>query len=186
MPDNNASFHTVISRVESLETRLSENTQRIETRLDDLIELMQKVTQLQEREARNASDIRDLRDAIKIIIDNEERMNQRWHERLTAQAKEIEYSKNELKASFEVEHKEIEHDIKCMRAEHAHTKELFNTWLNRGLGAWVVLSVIIGLLQTWGGMMFNASLEEVKQIKTKIIQIETLHQKELNSLPPQQ
>lgn len=175
----NTSLNTIMNRVGSLESRMDDHTKRIETRLDDLLQLMQKVTQLQEREARNAEDIKDLRESIKIIVENLERMNQRWHERIDLQAKEMETCRSNLKSSFDGEHRDIEkelkkieekieHEVKEIRKEHEVTKERFDKWFNRGIGAWFVASVLIASLQSWGAYMFRSAMDEVKSVKAQI------------------
>jgi len=129
---------------------------------------MQKVTQLQEREARNGQDIHDLRESNKSIISAMENMNLRLHERVTTCGKEMEESRQKMTTAFNIEHKEIEKELKEVVEKGTATKDDLNKWLNRGIGAWIVASIFILALQSWGAYMFNSSMDQIKEIKSEI------------------
>lgn len=185
MTENNPII-VLSSRVESLEDRFQQHSLKLETKLDQLVTLMQKVTQLQEREARNADDIHDLRESNKSIIQSMDQMNLRLHERVTTAAKEMDQSKNMVLATLAVEHKEIQKELREVQDKGAETKSELNKWLNRGIGAWVVATVCIVVLQSWGAYMFNSAVDQIKEMKIELntinVKVNALQLRELQSL----
>ena len=160
------------SRVESLEYRLDTNTKNIDSKLDQLVELMTKVTQLQEREARNADDIQDIRVSLREFTHAMDAMNRRWHERLDLNAKEMDLCRAKLATAFAEEHKEVEEKVEEVKKISTETDKELSKWLNRGIGAWIVGGFLIVLLQSWGAWVITAAADKVKEMDAKIVQVD--------------
>lgn len=142
------------SRVGSLEERMEKHSSKIETKLDQLVELMQKVTQLQEREARNADDIHDLREAIKGLIIAQDSMNHRWHERLDKIILDLEHHKDTSETKFNGE-------IDKLKTSIDKTDKTLHQWLNRAVGGWFAGALLIIIVQGLSVFIVKDSLNKV-------------------------
>jgi vacuolar-type H+-ATPase subunit I/STV1 len=151
--------HLFSHKLHQLESRLDNHTQRVEDRLDQLVDLMRQVAVLQDREMKNADTIREIKDGIR-----------RSHERIDAIVTQIETNSDTLKTHYSL-HSEKESDkifgvIDKLDCRLDDTEAELRSWLNRGKGAWYVMLFTFVLVQSGGAYLFSQLVDRLDKIET--------------------
>lgn len=156
----------IASRVESLEGRFADSITKIDGRLDQIVDLMTKVTQLQEREIKNAEQIGDLRTSMK-------ELNQKVEDKIEKHIADIRVCKLSLDEKIDHLEDEVSSRIVDVSEKNAVTREEFQKWFNRGAGAWALASVLLIVLQGAGAYVINDIITKQTRTEDKIDNIET-------------
>ena len=163
----------IANRVESLEGRFDENISKINGRLDQIVDLMTKVTQLQEREIRNADHINELKVGLKESNISVRDWNQRIHERLDYQQDQIKDCRSESDKHILQSEEKLYTKISTVATNHQTTREEFQKWFNRGIGAWIVASFLLVILQSMGAYIISGIIDANKETLKRLETIES-------------
>ena len=170
IPTNDISI--IASRVQSLEGRLDDNIDKINGRLDLIVDLMQKVTALQEREISNAVQINDLKLSIKETNTTIKEWNAHIHERMDRHYADIKICREGIDATIINIEDGIDAELKEVRTKNAETQAELSKWLNRGIGAWALASVLLLLVQGVGAYLVNGIIESSRETNDRISKVE--------------
>lgn len=160
MLDNNASssqLHASISNerafilaMESLTRRLEKtesdfvgHLQKVEDRLDQLVDLTKTVAVLQQQNAQHNDALGELRTAMRETTEKFQTSMSRLHTR-------IDEIQNHQRDKLELHGKETALSLKTNEIAINNVDKELKTWLNRGVGAWAIFVVIVGVAQTFG------------------------------------
>lgn len=156
-----ASLDTLVTRMSSLEDRLEEHSQKLEDRLDRIVDLMQRVSSLQEKESTNSSAINELKKGIHEIVADNRSSIERIHQKLDIIVTDYKSSETRFKQKCDDIEDDLKDKIGMVKAEQ-------EKWKNRGIGTWVGASLLWILIQTIGGIVLYAGLEEIKDMRNTI------------------
>lgn len=160
----------LIRKVESIETRLENHVTKIELKLDQIVEIMREVATLQEKESRNAEDILEVKSSLKEVVEGFNRTIERVHARLdTIDNKHDEIERDFSKRVDEVK-KAKEESCSIVDSKIRKTDEKVNTWLNRGIGAWIAASILLLVIQGIGGIVIKSIQEDFQSMQVKIME----------------
>ena len=162
----------IASRVSSLEGRLDDNIDKINTRLDQIVDLMQKVTQLQEREINNAVQINELKISIKETNATIKEWNAHIHDRMDRHYNEIKVCRSGVESTMENMEESLSDEIKVIEDKNLSTQTELAKWLNRGIGAWALASVLLIVLQALGAYVVNGVIENGIRTQGRIEKME--------------
>lgn len=155
----------LLSKLTHLEDRFENSNKKFETRLDLLVELMTKVTLLQERELKNSTEINELKALLKEQMVNNVEMVKRLHSRIDSSLIEM----NSCRHTLEVDSQQIENtlkdEIKKVDQLAVESKERIDMWLNRGKGAWMIASILLLVIQGIGVYAIEELKSNVKAIQ---------------------
>jgi DNA repair exonuclease SbcCD ATPase subunit len=160
MADEEVEHTYLFKKIESIESRLESHVTKIEQRLDQLVNIMGAVATLQERETRNADSIREIKGSIKDSFDKFERAIERIHDRLDTINKNMDsniLAVSESKNILETEIKRVDSEV--------------SKWKDRGVGLWLGISALIICLQILGGYILQSTVEDYKQTKARVEEI---------------
>lgn len=141
----------ILNRVSALEENLKGHSKDLELKLDKIVALVEKVSVLQQKEISNSDDISEIKTQLHAIIESEKQINSRIHDRIDI----------------------IIHDINSYKTiqltEISNTRAEFNKWLNRGIGAWIVGSILMLFIQSIVGFYVNYSVDKLQEIEHIVI-----------------
>jgi len=163
----------IASRVESLEGRLDDNIDKINNRLDQIVDLMQKVTALQEREINNQVQITELKFNQKETNQTLKEWNTHIHERMDRHYADIKVCREGIDATIANMEDEIQSNIEHVKERNYNTQAELSKWLNRGVGAWALASILLIVLQGAGAYVINGIIESSVKNDMIIDRIET-------------
>lgn len=169
---NNNDITIIASRVQSLEGRLDDNIEKINNRLDLIVDLMQKVTALQEREISNAVQINDLKISIKETNQTIKEWNHHIHERMDRHYSDIKICREGIDASIENLSDDLRLEVKDISAKSQSTQDELAKWLNRGIGAWALASILIIVVQSAGAYMINGIIDNNSKHEARMDRME--------------
>lgn len=176
MPENNVStthIHPSVSserafilamesltrRIEKVELDFVGHLQKVEDRLDQLVDLTKTVAVLQQQNAQHNDALSELRTAMRETTDK----FQTSMARLQARIDEIQMHQRD---KMELHSKETALAIKTNEIATSNVDKELKTWLNRGVGAWAIFAVIIGAAQTFGFRW----LDTIERDKVQMVQ----------------
>lgn len=174
MVQNSSDISIIASRVQSLESRLEDNIDKINGRLDLIVELMRQVTVLQEREISNASQITDIKTAVKETNTTLKEWNTHVHQRMDSHLNDMKIYKMDIEEAINTFQHDIKKDIDKNTEISNSTQKEFAKWLNRGIGAWAIGSVLIIVIQFVGGYAINGVLDRQEKLELRLIQDEVI------------
>lgn len=162
-------MESMTKRLEKTESNFGGALQRVEDRLDQLVDLTKTVAVLQQQNAQHNDTITELRTQLRDSTEKFQTSLSRLHTRMD----EIQ---NHQRDRMELLAKEMAIDVKSNElAIHAVDKEL-KTWLNRGWGAWFIVALVMATANT----MFFRWVDSIDKDKTQIVQtVEKLTKDEL-------
>lgn len=147
----NSYIDYILSRVSSLEENLKGHSRDLEVKLDKIVNLVEKVSVLQQKEISNSDDISEIKTQLNSIIESEKKVNNRMHERIDIIINDI----NNYKT--------------IQLTEISNTRAEFNKWLNRGIGAWVIGSILMLFIQSIVGFYVNYTVDKLQEIEHTVI-----------------
>jgi len=146
------------SKINSIETRFETHTQKVEDRLDQLVDLIRQVAILQEREMNNSDTIREIKDGIR-----------RAHERVDVLVSQMDSQHSANKSLYadklEKETDKIEIELDAISTRLNQTDETVKSWLNRGKGAWYIMIFTFGIIQLGVGHMFSELTDKMGRLE---------------------
>lgn len=164
---------TLSEKVSNLEERFDEHSHKLESKLDQIVEIMQKVASLQERENSNSEKIRELFDSRKELAAEHKHINEVMNIRMDRHVSDMNICRDSIVNTLNTTRDQLDLKIKETSFVANNAKEEVNKWLNRGIGAWVIISSCLVLLQVVAGYFIkevklqNAVLsEEVRELHT--------------------
>jgi len=163
----------IASRVESLEGRLDDNIDKINNRLDQIVDLMQKVTALQEREINNQVQITELKVGLKETNQTLKEWNSHIHERMDKHYADIKICREGIDATIANMEEEIHTEVEKVKEKNLNTQAELSKWLNRGIGAWALASILIIVLQGAGAYVINGIVEANVKNDLRMDRLET-------------
>lgn len=158
---------------------LLKRIESVENKLDQLVDLLQSVTTLNEKIAHNEEQIRELKVRDREITHQVEVLEGRIHNAVDKQVGELNNSK-EYSANLLKQHEnEAKVEFIKIKESIAENKAEVQKWINRATGAWVILGGCLMLLQAFGGYIINninkeheELLKEVKEIRVHDREVE--------------
>jgi len=163
----------IASRVESLEGRLDDNIDKINNRLDQIVDLMQKVTALQEREINNQVQINELKSGLKETNQTIKEWNRHIHDRMDRHYADIKVCREGIDATISNMEDELHQEVEKVKDKNHVTQAELSKWLNRGVGAWALASVLLIVLQGTGAYMINGIINATVKNDERMTRIET-------------
>lgn len=152
-------MESLTRRLEKTESDFVGHLQKVEDRLDQLVDLTKTVAVLQQQNAQHNDALGELRSTVR---DNTEKF-QMSLARLHTRMDEIQ---NHQRDKLELHGKETALALKTNEIAISNVDKELKTWLNRGVGAWVIFAVVMGIAQTVGFRWIDA----VEREKTQIVQ----------------
>lgn len=136
-------MESLTRRLEKTETDFVGHLQKVEDRLDQLVDLTKTVAVLQQQNAQHNDTLAELRVSFRDTTDKFQTSFSRLHAR-------IDEIQNHQRDKLELHGKETALQIKTTEIAVNNIDKELKTWLNRGLGAWAIFVVVIGIANTIG------------------------------------
>ena len=178
-----AYVRTMSGRMDRIEIDFVDHIRKIETRLDQIVDLVRDVAALKQQYAAQSEALAELRGAVREQSIKMENSITRVHQRLD----DLTASMN---SSIDTETTKIVERLMDHEKNHKDLDRRFQMWLNRGLGGWMAFVLVIGALQFLGMRWLGtvdaeraALVEKVQKLTSRIADLEnrTLQNE---SLPP--
>ena len=150
------------SRIEKTETDFISHLQKVEDRLDQLVELTKTVALLQQQTNSQTDQITELRNQFR------EESN-KYDATINKIFSKLEDIQSHQRDKLELYSKEVDIKIANVAMKAENTDKELRAWLNRGWGAWVVGVIVFGAVQT-GFYRWIDSLEKDKTAQWAQIQ----------------
>ena len=159
-----AYVETMSSRMDRVEIDFVDHIRKIETRLDQIVDLVRDVAALKQQYAAQNEAIVELRGAVREQSQRVESSIARVHQRL-----------DELTASvgtsIDTETTKIVERIADSEKNHKELNGKFQMWLNRGIGGWAAFTIVFGAIQ-FIGIRWLSTLESDRA--TMVAQVQKL------------
>ena len=136
-------MESLTRRLEKTESDFVGHLQKVEDRLDQLVDLTKTVAVLQQQNAQHNDALGELRSTLRETTEKFQTSMTRLHTR-------IDELQNHQRDKLELHGKETALAIKTNEIATSNVDKELKTWLNRGVGAWAIFAVIIGAAQTFG------------------------------------
>lgn len=156
MDEQQANLIVLSSKLESLEERFNHHSQKIELKIDQLVEAITSVLVLQEREAQNAQAILNLKTEFKELKLEEQRVARELDDKIKKCIEESIHAELDLAKKVEAL------NTRLLDVDYEQKK-----WLNRAMGGFLVAGVLMGIIQFMGyGYIEKISAEYSQLINT--------------------
>lgn len=153
-------MESLTRRLEKTESDFIGHLQKVEDRLDQLVDLTKTVAVLQQQNAQHNDALGELRIAMRETTDKFQTSMARLHTR-------IDEIQTHQRDKMELHSKETALAIKTNEIATSNVDKELKTWLNRGVGAWAIFAVIIGAAQTFGFRWLDSiDREKVQMVQT--------------------
>lgn len=153
-------MESLTRRLEKTESDFVGHLQKVEDRLDQLVDLTKTVAVLQQQNAQHNDALGELRTAMRETTDKFQTSMARLHTR-------IDEIQTHQRDKMELHSKETALAIKTNEIATSNVDKELKTWLNRGVGAWAIFAVIIGAAQTFGFRWLDSiDREKVQMVQT--------------------
>lgn len=163
---------TMSGRMDRIEIDFVDHIRKIETRLDQIVDLVRDVAALKQQYAAQSEALAELRGAVREQSIKMENSIIRVHQRLD----DLTASMN---SSIDTETTKIVERLMDHEKNHKDLDRRFQMWLNRGLGGWMAFVLVIGALQflglRWLGTVDAeraALVEKVQKLTSRISDLE--------------
>ena len=178
-----AYVRTMSGRMDRIEIDFVDHIRKIETRLDQIVDLVRDVAALKQQYAAQSEALAELRGAVREQSIKMENSITRVHQRLD----DLTASMN---SSIDTETTKIVERLMDHEKNHKDLDRRFQMWLNRGLGGWMAFVLVIGALQFLGMRWLGtvdaeraALVEKVQKLTSRIADLEN-RALQSESLPP--
>ena len=128
-------------RIEKTESDFISHLQKVEDRLDKLVELTKTVALLQQQSNSQTNQITEIRNQIR------EETN-KYDSTINKIFSKLEDIQTHQRDRLELYSKEIDIKVAEVASKAENTDKALRAWLNRGWGAWVVGVIVFGAVQT--------------------------------------
>lgn len=163
---------TMSGRMDRIEIDFVDHIRKIETRLDQIVDLVRDVAALKQQYAAQSEALAELRGAVREQSIKMENSITRVHQRLD----DLTASMN---SSIDTETTKIVERLMDHEKNHKDLDRRFQMWLNRGLGGWMAFVLVIGALQFLGMRWLGtvdaeraALVEKVQKLTSRISDLE--------------
>jgi hypothetical protein len=151
----------VIERVEKIESRLEKFIEENTKRLDTLIEITRHMSAINERQLRHSDDISEIKARLNHFETATASSQNITHARIDDLIKSYEESKGLMKGIIDTKFEECNVKVSSVKAE-------FDKWFNRGVGAWVVFTMIISTIQWISNDSADVSRKRIEQLNSTV------------------
>ena len=156
-----AYIQSLVERFEKAEKHIDDDIAQIENRLKQLVELVKTVSSIQHQVASQQQTIIDLRNEIRENMEQLQALmttsDGKYASNFSALSKKI----GDVVADQTAARKKVESRVSSL-------ENRLQTWLNRGIGAWTVFTLVIGTLQYMGLQYVNSLQAERQQLHAAI------------------
>lgn len=132
---------TLNSRIEKTEADFISHLQKVEDRLDQIVDLTKTVALLQQQGNQQTDQITEIRSQLRETSGKIDSTITRIHTKLD----EI---TSHQRDKMELYTKEMEIKFDALKNQTDSTERELKQWLNRGLGAWFIIVIVFGVVQT--------------------------------------
>jgi uncharacterized phage infection (PIP) family protein YhgE len=154
----------LLKKIDSIEQRFESHVTKIEQRLDQIVNLMQTVASLQEKESRNSENIKDLKNDLKETVDKFDRTVNRIHERLDRYDQDNNREQDQVAQQINIKFNTLSDKISAVDSK-------VDKWMNRGIGIWIGVSALVMVLQTIGALFISSMRDEYQLAKTQVQEV---------------
>ena len=159
-----AYVETLATRFETTERRVNEDMERLEDRMNQLFELVRSVSTLQQQIATQQKTMVEQREAHKVSIqavnDSIIKVEGKYVAGLAAVNKRVTEMQSEEETRDERFSKRVE-----------HIENQIHTWVNRGVGAWLLFAALAGTFQYFGLRYINDREREREQLQQSVTKL---------------
>ena len=163
---------TMSSRMDRVEIEFVDQLRKIETRLDQIVDLVRDVAALKQQYTAQSEAIVELRGAVREQSTRVESSIARVHRRLDELTASV-------SSSIDTETAKIVERIADSEKNHKELDGKFQMWLNRGIGGWAVFILVVGILQFVGIRWLNTMdadretlVAQVQKLSNRIADLE--------------
>lgn len=163
---------TMSSRMDRVEIEFVDQLRKIETRLDQIVDLVRDVAALKQQYTAQSEAIVELRGAVREQSTRVESSIARVHRRLDELTASV-------SSSIDTETAKIVERIADSEKNHKELDGKFQMWLNRGIGGWAVFVLVVGILQFVGIRWLNTMdadretlVAQVQKLSNRIADLE--------------
>lgn len=163
---------TMSSRMDRVEIEFVDQLRKIETRLDQIVDLVRDVATLKQQYTAQSEAIVELRGAVREQSTRVENSIARVHQRLDELTASV-------SSSIDTETAKIVERIADSEKNHKELDGKFQMWLNRGIGGWAVFILVVGILQFVGIRWLNTMdadretlVAQVQKLSNRIADLE--------------
>lgn len=163
---------TMSSRMDRVEIEFVDQLRKIETRLDQIVDLVRDVAALKQQYTAQSEAIVELRGAVREQSTRVESSIARVHQRLDELTASV-------SSSIDTETAKIVERIADSEKNHKELDGKFQMWLNRGIGGWAVFVLVVGILQFVGIRWLNTMdadretlVAQVQKLSNRIADLE--------------
>ena len=163
---------TMSSRMDRVEIEFVDQLRKIETRLDQIVDLVRDVAALKQQYTAQSEAIVELRGAVREQSTRVESSIARVHQRLDELTASV-------SSSIDTETAKIVERIAESEKNHKELDGKFQMWLNRGIGGWAVFILVVGILQFVGIRWLNTMdadretlVAQVQKLSNRIADLE--------------
>ena len=163
---------TMSSRMDREEIEFVDQLRKIETRLDQIVDLVRDVAALKQQYTAQSEAIVELRGAVREQSTRVESSIARVHRRLDELTASV-------SSSIDTETAKIVERIADSEKNHKELDGKFQMWLNRGIGGWAVFVLVVGILQFAGIRWLNTMdadretlVAQVQKLSNRIADLE--------------
>lgn len=155
--DVTEAINTISYRIEKTEADFLGHLQKVETKLEQIAELTRTVSLLQQQTNQQSEHLVEVRTQIREFGTKLESTTARIHGR-------IDEVGNNARDKIEMASKENEMQLKAVDAKANNNEKELKQWLNRGIGAWVIIALVGAAIQTG----FYRWIDSIEQRRTTI------------------
>ena len=172
--EDNATFlltdaiNNLNKRIEKTESDFLGHLQKVEDRLDQIVELTKTVAVLQTQTTQQTDQITEIRAQLRENGQKFETSVSRIHTRLD----EI---TNHGRDRLELHSKDVELSLKSVKEISDRTERDLRQWLNRGLGAWFILVLVFGSVQAMTTRWIDSVDKDKVVIQQTVDKMKTEH-----------
>lgn len=160
IPENiNDALGTISYRLEKVETDFIGHLQKVETRLDQIADLARTVAVLQQQTNQHNDQLADIRAQLREHLQKNEQLSTKIDTRLDDITSQV-------RDRFEIAAREEAFKIKAVSDKAVFVESEFKKWLNRGIGAWAILTLVAGSIL--GG--FYRWIDSIESTKNTVMQ----------------
>ena len=197
-------INTLNSRIEKSESDFVTHLQKVEDRLDQIVDLTKTVAVLQQNSSSQGDHITEIRTQFRENSQKLDTSISRIHSRLDEivsnqrdklelYAKEIDIKiknvedknqnsvdsvKNKTETEIALIKQELKSELKPLSAKAELTESELKKWLNRGWGVWILAVIIFGTIQTVAFKWFNSLEDERTKLVSSVNMINSINEKQ--------
>lgn len=141
------------SQLDRFDKRYTSHLEKIESKLDRIVELTTSVATLQEKTVTHQNELTELKSAIKLLSSNTDDSFRRMHSRVDEAIKimaetdaRFDDKLEDLEKSCHSERKVVDHKVHEVHAE-------LKKYIHIGIGMWIAASLLVTFIQ-WLGMSY--------------------------------